>query len=117
MVAGLGGLGQVANKGQVMMASWKKEGIKGTRKRHNKSLRDNTKGISNPSIRRLARKGGVKRIAELCYDEAHRALRAFLFKVIKDTVTYTDYARRKTVITMDIVLGLKSNGVTYYGPI
>ena len=36
---------------------------KGGAKRHRKVLRDNIQGITKPAIRRLARRGGVKRIA------------------------------------------------------
>ena len=35
---------------------------KGGAKRHRKILRDNIQGITKPAIRRLARRGGVKRI-------------------------------------------------------
>ncbi|KAM2383296.1 hypothetical protein COP2_042057 [Malus domestica] len=35
---------------------------KGGAKRHKKVLRDNIQGITKPVIRRLARRGGVKRI-------------------------------------------------------
>ena len=41
---------------------------KGGAKRHRKILRDNIQGITKPAIRRLARRGGVKRIsASKCY--------------------------------------------------
>lgn len=36
---------------------------KGGAKRHRKILRDNIQGITKPAIRRLARRGGVKRIS------------------------------------------------------
>jgi histone H4 len=36
---------------------------KGGAKRHRKILRDNIHGITKPAIRRLARRGGVKRIS------------------------------------------------------
>ena len=36
---------------------------KGGAKRHRKVLRDNIQGIPKPAIRRLARRGGVKRIS------------------------------------------------------
>ena len=40
---------------------------KGGAKRHRKILRDNIQGITKPAIRRLARRGGVKRIsASMC---------------------------------------------------
>ena len=40
---------------------------KGGAKRHRKVLRDNIQGITKPAIRRLARRGGVKRISGLIY--------------------------------------------------
>lgn len=41
---------------------------KGGAKRHRKILRDNIQGITKPAIRRLARRGGVKRIsASTCF--------------------------------------------------
>ena len=41
---------------------------KGGAKRHRKILRDNIQGITKPAIRRLARRGGVKRISGLIYE-------------------------------------------------
>ncbi|VAH01917.1 unnamed protein product [Triticum turgidum subsp. durum] len=71
---------------------------KGGAKRHRKVLRDNIQGITKPAIRRLARRGGVKRISGLIYEE-----------------TYTEHARRKTVTAMDVVYALKRQGRTLYG--
>ncbi|EJK70725.1 hypothetical protein THAOC_07892 [Thalassiosira oceanica] len=62
-------------------------------KRHRTILRDNIQGISKPAIRRLARRGGVKRISGLIYDETRQVLRAFLENTIKDAVTYTEHAK------------------------
>ena len=42
---------------------------KGAAKRHRTVLRDNIQGISKPAIRRLARRGGVKRISGLVYED------------------------------------------------
>nr|XP_021500552.1 histone H4-like [Meriones unguiculatus] len=64
---------------------------KGGAKRHRKVLRDNIQGITKPAIRRLARRGGVKRIS------------------------YTEHAKRKTVTAMDVVYALKRQGRTLYG--
>ncbi|XP_037541968.1 histone H4-like [Nematolebias whitei] len=38
-------------------------------KRHRKVLRDNIQGIAKPTIRHLARHGGVKRVSSLIYEE------------------------------------------------
>ena len=39
-------------------------------KRHRKALRDNIQGITKPAFRRLARRGGVKRLSGLVYEES-----------------------------------------------
>lgn len=74
---------------------------KGGAKRHRKVLRDNIQGITKPAIRRLARRGGVKRISGLIYEETRGVLKVFLENVIRDAVTYTEHAKRKTVTAMD----------------
>ena len=88
---------------------------KGGAKRHRKVLRDNIQGITKPSIKRLARRGGVKRISGLIYEETRGVLKVFLESVIRDAVTYTEYAKRRTVTAMDIVYALKRQGKTLYG--
>ena len=79
---------------------------KGGAKRHRKVLRDNIQAITKHPIRRLARRGGVKRIS---------GLKVFLENVIRDAVTYTEHAKRKTVTAMDVVYALKRQGRTLYG--
>uniref|UniRef100_A0A667G4C5 Histone H4 n=3 Tax=Eukaryota TaxID=2759 RepID=A0A667G4C5_LYNCA len=75
---------------------------KGGAKRHRKVLRDNIQGITKPAIRRLARRGGVKRISGLIYEETRGVLKVFLENVIRDAVTYTEHAKRKTVTAMEM---------------
>lgn len=71
----------------------------GGAKRHRKILRDNIQGwlkinirlsmvtvsvwlgITKPAIRRLARRGGVKRISGLIYEETRGVLKIFLENV------------------------------------
>ena len=88
---------------------------KGAAKRHQKVLKDNIQGITKPAIRRLARRGGVKRISGLMYEETRGVLKSFLENVVKDSVTYTEHARRKTVTALDVVYALKRQGKTLYG--
>ncbi|KAA0724147.1 histone H3.2 histone H3/m histone H3/o [Triplophysa tibetana] len=90
---------------------------KGGAKRHRKVLRDNIQGITKPAIRRLARRGGVKRISGLIYEETRGVLKVFLENVIRDAVTYTEHAKRKTVTAMDVVYALKRQGRTLYGSV
>ena len=88
---------------------------KGGAKRHRKVLRDNIQGITKPAIRRLARRGGVKRISGAIYEETRGVLKVFLENVVRDAVTYTEHARRKTVTALDVVYALKRQGRTLYG--
>ena len=76
---------------------------------------DNVQGITKPAIRRLARRGGVKRLSGLIYDESRKSLRDFLEGVVKDSTLYCEHAKRKTVTAMDVVYALKRQGRTIYG--
>ena len=102
-------------------------------------MRDNIQGITKPAIRRLARRGGVKRISGLIYEETRGVLKIFLESafslpflslpvsalvltppslhsdIIRDSVTYTEHAKRKTVTSLDVVYALKRAGKTLYG--
>lgn len=84
-------------------------------KRKKVNSKDVILGITKPAIRRLARRGGVKRISNLIYEETRSVLRAFLEGVVRDAVTYTEHARRKTVTAMDVVYALKRQGRSLYG--
>lgn len=88
---------------------------KGGSKRIRKVMRENIQGITKPAIRRLARRGGVKRISGDIYEEVRGVLKSFLEGVIRDSVTYTEHARRKTVTAMDVIYALKRQGKTLYG--
>lgn len=68
---------------------------KGGAKRFRTNLSDSIAGVTKPAIRRLARRGGVKRISGLMYHETRQVLKAFLENVIHDAVTYTEYSKRK----------------------
>jgi histone H4 len=78
-------------------------------------MRENIQGITKPAIRRLARRGGVKRISGDIYEEIRGMLRYLLENVIRDAVTCTEHARRKTVTALDVVYALKRQGRTIYG--
>jgi histone H4 len=75
----------------------------------------------------------VKRISGLIYEETRGVLKIFLEnvririvyvvlclsdvdpQVIRDSVTYTEHAKRKTVTALDVVYALKRSGRTLYG--
>ena len=89
----------------------KGEGVK----RHRTILRENIAGITKPAIRRLARRGGVKRISGLIYEETRSCLMVFLRGIIHDAIQYADCAKRRTIVALDVVHALKRRGRTIYG--
>ncbi|CAD7965182.1 unnamed protein product [Amoebophrya sp. A25] len=72
-------------------------------------------GISKPAIRRMARRGGVKRISGKMHFEARHAMGKFMTKVLRDCMVYMAHGKRNTVRPRDIVNSLKRHGRTIYG--
>jgi histone H4 len=68
--------------------------------------RDNIQGITKPSIKRLARKGGVKRLSGLCYEEIRYIVKKIIEQIIRSALIKTEHDRRKTVSTADIAFGI-----------
>ena len=62
---------------------------KGGAKRHRRRLKENIQGITKPAIRRLARRGGVKRISGLIYEETRGVLKVFLVCWLKPKLNKT----------------------------
>lgn len=109
-MAGIGkagkGVGKGVGKGAGKIAA----------KRHSrKSNKPLLEGVTKPALRRLARRGGVKRISYHVYDYSRDVLKGFLQGVVRDAITYTEHAKRKTVTAMDVVYALKRQGRTLYG--
>jgi len=88
---------------------------KGGVNRHRNVLRERIYGITKPAIRRLARRGGVKRISGPIYEETRDVFKVFLEKVIYDILPYIEHAGCKTVTALDVVRALKHQGCTLYG--
>ena len=77
--------------------------------------RDTIQGVTRPAIRRLARRGGIKRISGLVYKETHGVLKAFLEETLASAITYTEHGRRKNLSPADVVYALKGRGRILYG--
>lgn len=84
-------------------------------KRHRNDMKDPFEGITKCAIRRLLRRGGVKRISGLTYEELRAVIKVFLEKAISDAMTYTEHAKRKTVSPIDVVYALKRQDIRIYG--
>ena len=80
-------------------------------------LKDCIEGVTNASLRRLARRAGLPgRMSRPAYEEARGALREFLQDLIRDTVAYTEHSARKNTVTAEDVLhALRKQGRTLYG--
>ncbi|GJC79111.1 histone H4 [Colletotrichum liriopes] len=65
--------------------------------------------------RRLARRGGVKRISAMIYDDARSALDAWLRAVLRDCITYTEHRGSKTITIYDVLHALRRKGTPIYG--
>ncbi|KAM0688018.1 Histone H4 [Conglomerata obtusa] len=87
---------------------------KGSAKRHRKQTPPSDR-ISKPAIRRLARRGGVKRVGGAVYECVNRLARRYMEEVLQNAITYSCHAKRKTVSVMDVVYALKRQGVTLIG--
>ena len=84
-------------------------------RRMKKLLKGNINGVTKGSIRRLSRRGGVKRISGLIYEEVRGVLKGFVDQVVRDSVSFTENGRRKTVTALDVVYALKNRGRMLYG--
>jgi histone H4 len=98
------------------MAKAKSGSAKGSStKRMKKLLKGNINGVTKGSIRRLSRRGGVKRISGLIYEEVRGVLKSFVDQVVRDSVSFTECGKRKTVTALDVVHALKNRGRMLYG--
>ena len=80
-----------------------------------KVMKANASSVSAGSIRRLARRGGVKRIAGPVYGEIRSVLKSFVDGVVRDASAYTEHSKRRTVSVQDIVAALRKRGRAIYG--
>ncbi|TLD31202.1 hypothetical protein PspLS_02820 [Pyricularia sp. CBS 133598] len=115
----MGGSAPTANMGPRIGTSGKVSSKKllhgAAGKRHRKIQRDTIQGITKVDIRRLARRGGVKRLAGMIYEETRCAMKDYLQRILRDCVAYCDYRRAKTVTVHDVLHALKRMGRPVYG--
>ncbi|TIA80067.1 hypothetical protein D6C76_03347, partial [Aureobasidium pullulans] len=114
-LARLSGSTQPAGLGKTATGLGGKGLGKSTAKRHRKILRDNINGITKGSIRRLARRGGVKRISATIYDEVRAALKDRLKLLLHDICAILECTVRKTITVPDVVFVLNRHGTPIYG--
>ncbi|KAL1311835.1 hypothetical protein AAFC00_001910 [Neodothiora populina] len=107
------------------------KGLGKSTKRHRKILKDNIQGVRIvlvyaplslliPIDSRLARRGGVTRIAAQIYDEIRLTLKQRLIELLKQIANLLESSGpidtgRKTVTVQDVVFVLKRMGQPIYG--
>eukprot|EP01060_Flectonema_neradi_P031739 TRINITY_DN48_c0_g1_i1.p1 TRINITY_DN48_c0_g1~~TRINITY_DN48_c0_g1_i1.p1 ORF type:complete len:105 (+),score=26.05 TRINITY_DN48_c0_g1_i1:146-460(+) len=92
----------------------KSKNVRGGSTKRNKNLKKGPKSITKGSIRRIARRGGCRRLAGSVYDEARDILTTFVGNVMNDTAALLEMTGRKTVRASDILFALKKQGRTLY---
>ena len=71
--------------------------------------------IPKASVKKLARRAGVKRVSGLLYEDIRAVANKFLKDVMDEAVVLTLHKKRKTIGTSDVVKTLKDKGRTLYG--
>jgi histone H4 len=83
--------------------------------RHRKIIRESITGITAPAIRRLARRGGVKRISRSIYEDVRGVLKQRLELILSMCVIYVEHRGAKTVTIQDVLYSLRRIGTPIYG--
>jgi histone H4 len=87
--------------------------------RHQRRSRQtgNIKVVSKPAVRRLARRGGVKRMSSEIYTETQNVAKEFLVKVLEKSCIYMKdrNSSAKTLNPGDVVRALHNMGLPMYG--
>jgi histone H4 len=84
-------------------------------KRVKKVVSANSAAVSQGSIRRLARRAGVKRISTPVYADIRSVLHTFVETTVKHATALTEYRKAKTVAAADIISALRKQGKSLYG--
>lgn len=96
------------------MAGKGKAGKKSVKRGEIKKVERRT-SLTKGSIRRLARRGGIKRISDQVYDQTRDFVDYFLNSIVKDAAVFAEHAKRKTITAMDVIYALKRCGRSLYG--
>ncbi|KCZ82304.1 hypothetical protein H312_00327 [Anncaliia algerae PRA339] len=104
----------MAGPGQVGRGKVAGKSGKVAAKRHRKQAAPADR-ISKPALRRLARRGGVKRLSDLVYKEMTGIVKNYLTKIVQLAINYAAHCKRKTVYTADVLCALKSVGIKLVG--
>jgi len=104
-----------------------KKGLgKGGALRHSRQFKDQVyRAYTKGALRRLARRGGVKRLSGTLYEEMRVAAKGFVQQILYDAIQYMQSRERvgkdqnivsgKTLSIRDVVMALQRNNKMLYG--
>lgn len=85
-------------------------------KRHKKpNSSESMTNISKPSLRRLARRAGIKRLSADTLAPMQQIATSYLTTILQKATSYADHAKRKTITVNDIIYSLKDSNVQMMG--
>lgn len=64
--------------------------------------------FKKPVVRRLARKGGVKRLGEGTCNAMKTLADDYVNKLVQDIVSFTEFSSRKTITSADVLQAIKN---------
>ncbi|KAJ6461212.1 histone Octamer, chromosomal Protein, alpha carbons only, partial [Mycena vitilis] len=70
---------------------------------------------TRPTFKRLARRGGVKRLSSFMYEESRGCLFPYVQELLRDTILHAENSYRTTVTAADVVHALRRSGRNLYG--
>ena len=85
-----------------------------TAKRHRKHSDDPTRGITKPSMMRMAHRAGALRVANI-FPSLRKLTVAALFSLMTDARAYADNEGRTTLTASDAKRAAKNQGMIIYG--
>ncbi len=103
----------MAGKGKTGRLATKSAAKRTARRSGHREFKDGH--ITNGSIRRLARRGGVKRLSFQIHSHVRDYVDDFLNRVVRDSLSYAEHRKARTITALDVVYALKKNGRVLYG--
>jgi len=93
------------------MSNKKEKTVKSTKPKKRVILRDNINGITQPALKRILRRAGVKRINSMVYEELRGILKVYVENIMRRCVTFMEHERRHTVRAKDLENALDVMGI------
>merc|ERR1712216_270782 len=87
----------------------------GGAKRHRKVLRDNISYFDTEVLCRLAARAGVAEIDPYTWDEIRGQSKGFLESLVRDAVTFSEHARRRALLAVDVCHAIERQGRALVG--